>query len=196
MSPKPYNFPDQAINTPSAPINIGVTNNTSSSILISSIATNAPYTATNGCVSTLAPGTTCYISVTFSPTTIGNFSGSLSINYAGNNSPQTVALSGNGAIPVTVIPKTGGLYFYHQIVNTPSTPQPVTITNNQSVPLTISSLTTSAEYPFTTDCVDSSGTGTLAPKTTCTVQISFLPQSASNRAVVTGGEEQCGGKPI
>ena len=181
VSPNPYHFPDQAINTPSAPVSIGVTNNTPSSIVISSISTSTPYTATNGCLPTLSPGLTCYISVTFSPTTLGSFSGSLSINYAGNNSPQTVALSGNGAVPVTVIPKSGGFYFYHQIVNTPSTPQPVTITNNQSVPLSISSMTTSAEYPFTTDCVDSSGTGTLAPKATCTVEISFLPQSASTK---------------
>ena len=201
VSPKSYSFPDQAVGSSSSPVKIGITNNTATSILISNLATSAPYSASyvfcnSSLIHPVHPGQTCYLTVTFSPTTTGYFPGSLTIYYGASGSPQTVQLSGNGVIPITVLPKTGGLYFYNQIVNTLSTPQPVTITNNQSIPLAISSLTTSADYPFTTDCVGSGGAGALAPKTSCTVQIKFLPQSASNRPASLVIKSDAAGGPL
>ena len=181
VSPKLYSFPDQAVGASSTPVNITLINNQSVSLAISSIQANSPFSETDNCGTSLGAGKNCTISVSFAPTTTGFFSSNLTITDNGAGSPRTVALSGNGVIPVTVVPKVGGLYFYNQIVNTSSAALPVTITNNQSVPLNISSLVTSADYPFTTDCVGSGGTGTLAPKATCTVQITFLPQSASSR---------------
>ena len=186
VSPKSYNFPSQAVGSSSSPVNITLTNNQSGALAISSIQANAPFSETDNCGTSLAAGKNCTISVSFAPSTTGFFSSNLTITDNGAGSPRTVALSGNGVIPVTVIPKTGGLYFYNQIANTPSTSQAVTITNNQSVPLAISSLKTSVDYPFTTDCVDNGGTGSLAPGATCAVQITFLPTSAAakNSALV------------
>lgn len=196
VSPKLYSFPNQAVGSTSSPVNITLTNNQSSTLAISSIQANAPFSQTNNCGTSLAAGSSCTITANFSPTTTGFFSSNLTITDSGTGSPRTVALSGNGVIPVTVVPKTGGLYFYNQIVNTPSTPQPVTITNNQSVPLNISSLVTSADFPFTTDCVGSGGTGTLAPGAMCTVQITFLPQSTTNRSTNLVITEDAVGSPL
>jgi Glycosyl hydrolases family 39 len=196
VSPKLYSFPNQAVGSSSSPVNVTLTNNQSGALAISSIMASAPFSETDNCGTSLAAGKNCSISVSFSPSTTGFFSSNLTITDNGAGSPRTVALSGNGVIPITVVPKAGGLYFYNQIVNTPSTPQPVTITNNQSIPLAISSLTTSVDYPFTTDCVDNTGTGTLAASATCTVQITFLPQSASSRPSALVITDDAPGSPL
>lgn len=89
---------------------------------------------------------------------------------------QRSGISGSAGGAVSTVPAAGGLYFYHQIVLTESTQLPVTITNNQSTPLTISSIASAVDYPFTTDCT-SGDNGTLAPYATCTVEVSFYPQA-------------------
>jgi hypothetical protein len=53
--------------------------------------------SSDSCVSaTLAPGGSCQIGVTFSPTTTGVFSGTVTINDNAPSSPQEVTLSGTG----------------------------------------------------------------------------------------------------
>ncbi|HEY7306247.1 MAG TPA: choice-of-anchor D domain-containing protein, partial [Bryobacteraceae bacterium] len=51
---------------------------------------------TNTCSGSLAPGGSCTISVTFTPSTGGSESGSLVIQTADSGSPYSIALSGNG----------------------------------------------------------------------------------------------------
>ena len=93
------------------------------------------------------------------------------------------AINGYGSTEVQTTPKSGaGLAFYHQIVLTQSTPLPVTVTNKQHVPVTITSLAAGSDFPFTTDCLNQGVTGILAAGATCTVQISFVPQAAGVRS--------------
>ena len=54
------------------------------------------FAETTGCGSSLAPGSSCTVVVTFSPTTQGSRSGSLSFADNAAGSPQQVALSGSG----------------------------------------------------------------------------------------------------
>jgi hypothetical protein len=105
-------------------------------------------------------------------------------------------MAGNGIIPVSYTPKVGGLYFSHQISNTPSTPQAVTITNNQPTPLTLSSMSTSAAFPFTTNCGNGAGGGTIGPGATCTVQVSFNPPAADDYSANLLVYENAYGSPI
>lgn len=178
-TPKLINFPNQPLNSTSASYPITLTNNQASAMAISSIATAAPYAETNNCGTSLGAGLSCTVNVTFSPTTVKYYPGSLTITDNGPASPQTVSLAGNGVIPVKIVPVVGGLYFDHQIATTPSTPEPVTITSNLSTPLTFSSITSSPEFPFTTNCGNGQGGGTLAPGASCTIQISFDPQAVT-----------------
>jgi len=51
---------------------------------------------TSGCLKGVLPGAFCNVTVTFSPTQVGNRTGTLTIFENASNSPQTVALSGIG----------------------------------------------------------------------------------------------------
>ncbi len=195
-SPKIFTYPNQALGAASAPLNVTLTNNQTTALNISGIQVASPFSQSNNCGSSLAAGKSCTITVTFSPTVVGFFSSSLVITDDAAGSPRTIALSGNGVVPVATLPVMGGLYFYNQIVQTPSTPLPVTLTNNLSVALSITSMTTSVDFPFTTDCVGTNGTGSLAPGATCTVQITFIPQAVGDRSASLTVAESAVGSPL
>jgi len=54
------------------------------------------FSQTNNCGSSVAAGTSCTITVTFSPTTTGAMAASLTITDDASDSPQTVSLTGTG----------------------------------------------------------------------------------------------------
>lgn len=70
--------------------------NTSTSATELSITVSAGYAQTNDCPASLAPGASCTISVTFSPTVVGSQAGALTINTSAAGGPFTVSLSGIG----------------------------------------------------------------------------------------------------
>jgi hypothetical protein len=178
-SPMSVSFPQEAVGTTSTAINVTLTNEQPGPLAISSIQTAAPFLQTNTCGTSLPGGQSCTIAVRFAPTAVKYYSGNLTITDNATNSPQVIGLGGNGVVPVATLPKVGGLYFVHQIVNTSSTPQPVTLTNNLYTPLTFSGITTSAVFPFTTNCGDGHGGGTLAAGASCAIAVSFDPTATT-----------------
>jgi hypothetical protein len=178
--PLAISFPQEAKGTTSSGYTVTVTNKQPGPLNISNIQASSGFAQTNTCTAPLTTGQSCTVNVTFSPTAVQYYSGSLTITDDASTSPQIVGLGGNGVVPVAIVPPMGGLYFNHQIVNTPSTPQPVTLTNNLHTPLTFSGMTASGVFPFTSNCGDGHGGGSLAPGATCTVQISFNPQATTS----------------
>ncbi|HEY6768938.1 MAG TPA: choice-of-anchor D domain-containing protein [Candidatus Sulfotelmatobacter sp.] len=77
------------------------------------------------------------------------------------------------APPVTLAPN--GLNFPAQSVGSSSTPQSVTLTNQQSVPLNISSIAVSGNYLESDNCLSSSP---IAPGGSCTISVTFAPSSS------------------
>ncbi|HZC06970.1 MAG TPA: N,N-dimethylformamidase beta subunit family domain-containing protein, partial [Ktedonobacterales bacterium] len=108
LNPTSVNFGGQNIGSTSAPQTVTLTNSGNGPLSISNISlagTNASdFAQTNTCptgTSTLAVGANCTINVTFSPTASGARTASLSITDNAPNSPQSLALSGNGAVAGT-----------------------------------------------------------------------------------------------
>jgi virulence-associated protein VapD len=195
-SPMNIPFPNQGIGASSSPSSVTLNNNQSVALSISSIQTSAPFSQTNNCGTSLAAGHSCALNIVFSPTAVQYYSSALTITDNAANSPQTVPLTGSGVVGIAFTPLSGGFYFSHQIVNTPSTPQLATITNNQPAALTFSSMTSSADYPFTTNCGTGNGGGTLAPGATCTVQVYFNPQAMGTRTANLIIAESAPGSPL
>src|SRR5207247_2898225 len=84
-------------------------------------------------------------------TALGLRTGTLTIADTGNNSPQTVALSGTGVAAVNATPS--NLSFGNQTVGVKSSAAAVTVTNNQSKNLTINSITSNlSDYTTSTAC--------------------------------------------
>jgi hypothetical protein len=103
VSPSSLAFAAQNQHTTSAAMTAILTNNDAVAHTISSVAlsgTNAgDFASTNNCPispSTLAAGSSCTISVTFTPTDVGSRTAKVVVNDDANNSPQTLYLSGTG----------------------------------------------------------------------------------------------------
>ncbi len=164
----------------------------SGALSISNIAisgTNAAdFTQTNTCPggsSTLAAGSSCTINVTFTPGALGARSANLTFTDNATSSPQSVALSGTGAIAAPVVSlNPTSVNFDDQIVGTTSTSQAVTLSNSGTTPLSISSIalsgTNAADFAQTNTCP--SGSSTLAPKSSCTISVTFIPGASGARS--------------
>jgi hypothetical protein len=81
---------------------------------------------------------------------------------------------GSSGGTVTLSPTS--LNFGSVTVGQPSAPQPVTLTNNQAVSLTISSITTSGDYSQTNNCGSS-----LNANASCTINVVFTPTLTGTR---------------
>jgi Abnormal spindle-like microcephaly-assoc'd, ASPM-SPD-2-Hydin len=99
LNPNALSFGAQAVGTTSASKNIIVTNHEKPIVTFTSItitgADPADFSQTNNCTS-LSKGTTCTVSVTFTPTAKGGRTATLMLTDSGTNSPQTAKLAGTG----------------------------------------------------------------------------------------------------
>jgi hypothetical protein len=175
-------FGNEPINAASAPMPVTVTNTGSASLPISSITLSTPspnpFSQTNTCGSSLAAGAHCSISVVFTPLLSGSTASTLSINAGGGAGTQTVALSGTGIVPTyTVLP--ASLAFGSQMMNVASAPMSVTVSNTGTLPLSISSIATSAASPNPFSQTNTCGSS-LAAAASCTVSVVFNPTQAGS----------------
>jgi Abnormal spindle-like microcephaly-assoc'd, ASPM-SPD-2-Hydin len=176
VAPTSLTFASQSIGTTSAVQSVTLTNNSSTALTINSIsftgANQADFGQTNNCGSSVNSSTTCTINVTFTPQASGARSAILNVTDSAGNSPQTVSLTGTGITPVTL--SVSSLAFGTVLIGSSSTAPAVTLTNNQSVPLTnISISVNNAVFTQTNTCGSSIGAGA-----TCKITVTFAPTSA------------------
>jgi hypothetical protein len=130
----------------------------------------------NNCPPTLAAGEICTINVTFSPLAAGARTATLNVTDSAGNSPQTISLTGTGVVPVILSPTS--LAFGTVALGGSSTAPPVTLTNNQIVPLTNIGVAATAPFSQTNTC----GTS-LAAGAKCQITVTFSPTTVG---LVTG----------
>jgi phospholipase C len=99
LAPAFLNFGNEYLNENSKPKTITMTNVGTSPLHIGSITPSTNFSEANTCGLSLAPGTACTITVTFTPTQVGAISGTLTISDAELNSPHLLKLSGTGVNP-------------------------------------------------------------------------------------------------
>jgi hypothetical protein len=164
----------------SASLPVTLTNHQSVSLTNISISViGAAYSQVNTCGTSIGAGAQCTITVTFLPKTPGLQTGTVSISDSASNSPQTVSLKGSGLLPVSLAP--GTLNFGTQTVGTTSASKTETVTNNQKVTLTITSITITG-----TNAGDFTQTGTTCGSTLsagakCTITLTFTPSAKGTR---------------
>jgi len=124
------------------------------------------FAETNTCESSVAPGATCTISVTFTPTGINGRSASLSITDNAPGNPQTIALSGVG----TVVELNPSRLAFGALPIGESKSLPTTLTNVGRTTLSITGITTTGSSAFsqTNTCPLSLGAGA-----SCTITVHF-----------------------
>jgi hypothetical protein len=120
-------------------------------------------------------GASCPVTIGFNPSAGGLRTGHILISDNAQDSPQSISVSGTGTGPGIVF-STTNVVFPNQQAGTTSLPQAVTITNNGTAPLVISNFQLpTPPYAQTNTCGSSVAAGA-----SCTLSITFAPQSAGN----------------
>src|SRR5439155_516230 len=132
----------------------------------------------------------------FTPTATGTRSGTLSVADNAAGSPQTASLSGTGTAPgVSLSP--ASVSFGSQAVNTTSAAQAVTLTNNGSSALTITSVSitgpNSGDFAQTNNCPLSPSTLAASPR--CALHVTFTPTATGARSGTLSVADNAAGSP-
>jgi hypothetical protein len=96
LSAAALSFPAQTVSIASSPQTITLSNPGTGDLTPLLITPPGDFSQTNTCAGSVAAGSSCTISVTFTPTATGNRTGTLTITDNAAGSPQTVTLSGTG----------------------------------------------------------------------------------------------------
>ena len=175
LSPSSFNFGSVNLGSPSQQTSV-LTNTGTATLTMTSFAlsgTNAAdFSVSNDCGASVLAGGQCFVVVTFTPSNIGTRTASVVITDSASDSPQSIALTGNGNdinFAVTFTP--ASLAFGNQQQSTSSGARIVTMTNaGAATSMTISSIAVSTGYSNTTTCGS-----TLAPEASCTISVTFTP---------------------
>jgi hypothetical protein len=105
FSPTSLSFGSQLAGTTSAIQAITLQNTGNAALAITSLtitgANSADFDKTSNCGSSVAAGSSCVISVVFTPASTGSFTASISVADNASGSPQTVGLTGTGTAAPT-----------------------------------------------------------------------------------------------
>ncbi|MGA3327242.1 MAG: choice-of-anchor D domain-containing protein, partial [Terriglobia bacterium] len=152
LTPSTLSFGNQVVNQSSAAMSATLKNTQAVPLSISSIAISggtapADYVAGGNCPlspSTLDPGQSCNIAVTFMPSALGMRTATLTVTDNSQTSPWTVSLRGMGVAPVDGTPGSSNIGTV-AVGYTSATPSG-TLTNNQDGALTSSGLASSEDF--------------------------------------------------
>jgi FG-GAP repeat len=156
-----YQSPVGVFNHSSAPVNINT-------LLLS----GSGFARDNGCIGTLAPRSSCVVTITFTPTANAAYSGTLTIFDDDATSPQVVPLSGAGSSAVV---STRSLGYPIQTVGVSSS-QTVTLTNAYTTPLAVGGIRASGDFSEKDDCGR-----WLGPNSSCNITVAFSPTDVGPR---------------
>ena len=174
-SPLAVGFAPQVLGTASATKTVTFTNTGTATASLHSIATTPNFTQINTCGSVLNAGKSCTVHVSFAPEVAGALTGSLILTDSAPDSPHTVALSGTADLPLTFGPTK--LAFGTQTVGITSSPKIVTLTNNSTAAL---NLTSAASGNYAITSTGTTCSATLAAKAKCALAITFTPSANGN----------------
>ena len=143
LAPASLSFASQPVGTTSVAGNATLNNAGTGALSISSVtmtgANPSDFAQANNCGSSLAAGSSCTFSITFTPSASGSRAALLSVADNSAGSPQTVSLAGTGSVPAASLSPTS-LSFGNQSVNTKSGTLSATLTNGGGAPLSLSSI--------------------------------------------------------
>ena len=194
IAPTNLNFATQAVNTTSGIKALKLSNPAGGARLtISKITASANYSQTNNCGTGIAAGASCSIGVTFTPTATGSVRGTITITDSASGGAQVVPLLGTGiAASVTFLP--ASLTFANQTVGTSSPASVVTLSNNGTAALSITSISiagaNTSDYSQTNNCASSIAVGA-----SCSISATFTPTGSGVRTASISVADSATGSP-
>ena len=151
-----------------------LSNVTSTALPPPPFSTTGDYSVATNCGASIASNGTCSVNVTFTPTTVGTRTGTLSSNASNvNDAGLTATMTGVGIDGLSMAP--AALTFSGQDVGA-STMQPVTVTNGSPSALPVPAFAATGDFSVASTC----GT-TLASMASCAVNVTFTPTTSGPR---------------
>jgi hypothetical protein len=178
LSGNTLTFSAQQISTQSTAQTLTLTSTGNAAVTFGTPAITGDFSiATNTCTGTLSVNAQCTISIVFAPTTTGPRSGQLTL-YANIPTGQTtVALSGSGTAPASILLTPPSLTFSATLVNQTTAAQIITIANTGGNPATLQAPVITGDFAISANTC----TATLAASTACAVSITFTPTASGAR---------------
>ena len=173
FSPQSLTFV-QNVGTPSPPATLILRNSGAAPLHLSGIRDNGDFAQTNNCPAALAPGASCAVSVSFLPSTTGERDGYIVIADDSLDSPQKVLVTGIATMGMANLGP--DRLTFTQNVGETSPAQTAILTNTGDGPMTIQNVSTTGDYHASPRCPS-----LLLPHQSCTIGVTFTPQSAGVR---------------
>jgi ELWxxDGT repeat protein len=201
LSTAAVTFDDQPVNTYSAAKTITLANTGTVPLQLTSIALTGSqahdFALSKTCVSSLAAGANCAISVAFTPILTGPKTSTVSIVDSATGSPHVVALSDTGTPSIgnpVVALSTTALTFADQPIHTSSAAKAITLTNSGKAPLALTSIVLTGnqahDFALSKTCGPS-----LAVGAGCTVSVAFAPVLAGPKTSTVSIVDNATGSP-
>lgn len=192
-APATLAFGDQAQGSTSAARTVTVTNGSTVSVTLNTVAIGGvaagDFTLAGTCANgmALAPNASCTVTATFRPSALGARAASFSLIHTGGNSPNVVAMSGNGVSapgPSANLSATS-LAFGNQALTTTSAARDLMLSNTGPVALTINSLTitgtNASDFARSTAAGDCAVGMQLGTSQSCKISTTFAPAALGAR---------------
>jgi subtilase family serine protease len=198
LSATSLTFSSTTVNGTTAPQQTVTLKNTGNAALtVSSIkiaGTDASsFSETNNC-SSVAAGSSCTITVGFTPASAGTLTASVSISDNASSSPQSISLSGTGVEPVLVFTPSK-LTFAATPEGTSATPLSITVNSTGSASVSISKVALGGTNASSFSIVANSCGSTLSTGSSCTVTIGFKPAATGNLSASLTFTDNASGSP-
>jgi len=180
LDPTTKDFGSQAVGFPSPAQTFTWTNNSSFTSQVSTAlitGNNSDFAVTSNNCGSVAGGSSCQITVVFTPSALGARTATLAVVSSGNT--LTAALSGTGTPGFSL---SGTTLSYGNLDIGASAPQTLTLTSLASGPLPIPPFVTTGQYSVSTAACGS----TLAALANCAITVKFLPTSIGPQAGTLG----------
>lgn len=175
-APAALDFGNVPASTSAAGQAVYINNTGSQTLTISSVTATSPFVV-SGCVTNLAPGSYCSVSVSVNSSTTGTMTGTLTITDTASGSPHTVGLTANIVASTPAIYVTpNGLALLRTVVGSQSGSGYVYLNNNSGATVTVSAVNTTGDFGIT-----SNNCTTVANGSQCYVYVNFTPTASGLR---------------
>jgi Abnormal spindle-like microcephaly-assoc'd, ASPM-SPD-2-Hydin/Beta-propeller repeat/HYDIN/CFA65/VesB-like, Ig-like domain len=171
ISPESLDFGEQLVGMTSDVMSATVKNVGDAATPVPPLDVTGDFQFTHTCGTSIAPGTSCAIDVTFTPQETGTRTGALrSYDEGSDEWYEFLPLTGVGIAPALSVSPTS-LTFEDQLVGSTSETQTVTLTNTRTGPVNFANIHAATDFPQSTDCGNS-----LTAGASCTINVTFTPE--------------------